>query len=62
MEYEISSRDGGCDTWTPIKKPAVGSFKIRISRRLTTSVSTACLERAVKWQTEVARGLLFDKG
>jgi hypothetical protein len=56
MEYEISSRDGGCDTWTPIKKPAVGSFKIRISRRLTTSVAAAYLKDRIEWQ----KGLMKD--
>jgi hypothetical protein len=61
MEYKISARDGGFDTWTPVAKPAVGSFTIRIDQRLATSVSAACLERAIKWQTEIARSLLVDK-
>jgi hypothetical protein len=39
----------------------VGSFTIRIDQRLATSVSAACLERAIKWQTEIAQSLLVDK-
>jgi hypothetical protein len=56
MEYEISDRRGYLDVWTPVKKPAVGSFTIAIDRRLATSVRAAYLEDRIEWQ----KGLMKD--
>jgi hypothetical protein len=57
MEYAISASRRYFDIWTPVDKPAVGGFQIRIDRRLNTSARDAYLKDRIKWQTEFARSL-----